>query len=144
MFKTKGKINEETALIFVFSTRNYLRLRLEVALLALKLARLPAFEELVTQDAYLALAMTAQTPSLEARSRFLCTLAKNLASFRLHVRYWTIMMLTALEPDVALKEKVCNYCIMMAHSERLLMFVRVWWRHFVRHRHSSLNQHCRD
>ncbi|KAF4823949.1 Sister chromatid cohesion protein pds5 [Colletotrichum tropicale] len=82
------------------------RLRLLAAQLLLKLCTIKHFDDLLTCADFDRLAFTAQDPELQVRKGFIEKLQKYLARGKLRVRFYTIIFLTAFEPNSDLKQRI--------------------------------------
>jgi len=82
------------------------RLRLQAALLMLKLCTQKHFDDLLTPEGFNMLSVMSQDGTQEVRHRFVRKLQKYLADNRLRSRYFTIPFLLAFEPNAGFKERV--------------------------------------
>lgn len=80
------------------------RLRLQAALLHLKLCTKKNFDGFLSARAFNNLATVAQDPSLQVRERFITKVKKYLNQDRLPSRFYTIVFLMAFEPSRKLRE----------------------------------------
>ncbi|KAK1964869.1 hypothetical protein LY78DRAFT_682157 [Colletotrichum sublineola] len=82
------------------------RLRLLAARLLLKLCTIKHFDDFLTPADFNRLAFTAQDPQLNVRRGFIEKLQKYLVQGKLRARFYTIVFLTAFEPNADLKQRV--------------------------------------
>ncbi|KAF6843278.1 spo76 protein [Colletotrichum musicola] len=82
------------------------RLRLLAAQLLLKLCTIKHFDDLLTPADFNRLAFTSQDTELAVRRGFIEKLQKYLVQGKLKMRFYTILFLTAFEPNNDLKQRV--------------------------------------
>ncbi|GAO48743.1 hypothetical protein G7K_2913-t1 [Saitoella complicata NRRL Y-17804] len=85
------------------------RLRLVAAQSMLKFAALKPFEEMIAPNDFNKLALIAQDPCFQVRNGFLGKLMKGLTAVKLPVRFYSIVFLTAHEPEEELREKITGW-----------------------------------
>lgn len=85
------------------------RLRLRAAQLILKLCRGKLFDELLTPAEFNQLAIVAQDKHANVRRRFIEKLQKYLVKNQLPNRYYTIVFLTAFEPELEFKNSIITW-----------------------------------
>ncbi|EGO58136.1 hypothetical protein NEUTE1DRAFT_63690 [Neurospora tetrasperma FGSC 2508] len=102
IIKEKGEIveNKETP------KHHKTRLRLLAAQLMLKLCTQKHFDDMLTPSDFNLLALTTQDMVEEVRHGFVRKLQKYLADGKLRSRYYTIIFLTAFEPNIEFKNRV--------------------------------------
>ncbi|KAK3399126.1 putative SPO76 protein [Sordaria brevicollis] len=102
IIKEKGEIVDEKET----PKHHKARLRLLAAQLMLKLCTQKHFDDMLTPSDFNLLALTAQDMVEEVRHGFVRKLQKYLADSKLRSRYYTIIFLTAFEPNVEFKNRV--------------------------------------
>lgn len=102
IIKEKGEIVEEKETPKHHKTR----LRLLAAQLMLKLCTQKHFDDMLTPSDFNLLALTTQDMVEEVRHGFVRKLQKYLADGKLRSRYYTIIFLTAFEPNIEFKNRV--------------------------------------
>jgi len=85
------------------------RLRLQAAILLLKLSTKKTFDSLITPVAFDSLALVAQAPHFSVRSKFATKVKKYLGQERLPSRFYTIVFLLAFDPSKRLKEDTATW-----------------------------------
>ena len=85
------------------------RLRLLAAQLMLKLCTSPIFDDLLEPVQFDHLAVVAQDPTFEVRRGFVEKLQKYLVRDKLPDRFYTIVFITAFEPDLEFKNSILTW-----------------------------------
>ncbi|KAG9245402.1 armadillo-type protein [Calycina marina] len=85
------------------------RLTLKAAHLMLKLCQVKTFDALLTPTAFNHLAVVAQNPQAEMRRSFIEKLQKYLVRGLLPLRFYTIIFLTAFEPEVGFRNSIMTW-----------------------------------
>ena len=95
------------------------QLTLKAAQLMLKMCRIKNFHDMLTPTAFNQLAFVAQNPQAEIRRGFIEKLQKYLVKGLIAHRFYTIIFLTAFEPDASFKNSIMTWIRSQTKSPQL-------------------------